>query len=187
MKATIKTVLTLAAIASLAPLVCEAALYQKINGAFVLMSPSAEATARADANSLFGNDSGFEVLLSSSEASTIRSGWAATDAQAAAKAAAAKAAAAILAGMLLSSASTPSLNGTYAIDATARTNYDGIYAGIKGGDGVPGGGATFTLRDMAGVSHSFDAASFVAFAKAARDYLYALSQGQTPALPVTIP
>jgi hypothetical protein len=68
----------------------------------------------------------------------------------------------------------------------SKATIDGIYAGIKGGDGVPGGGATFNYLDAAGAPHPFTADSFIAFAKAVRDYLYSLSQGQAPAQPVTI-
>lgn len=42
-------------------------LYQKVNGQFQQLSPQAEAAARANPNSKFGNDSGYETLLTSAE------------------------------------------------------------------------------------------------------------------------
>jgi len=50
-------------------------LFQKIDNTFVEMTPEAEATARADPNSLFGNDSGFEILLPAQDALAIRAQW----------------------------------------------------------------------------------------------------------------
>ena len=93
----------------------------------------------------------------------------------------------IAAGITIASTGTPALDGAYAIDTDAKSVIDGIYAGIKSGDGLPGGGSTFVFHDMAGSPHSFDATGFSALAKAVRDYLYALAQGETPTLPVTIP
>jgi hypothetical protein len=93
---------------------------------------------------------------------------------------------ALAAGIAIVSTSTPTLNGAYAIDTAAVSVIDGIYAGIRGGDDLPGGGATFSYRDIAGAPHDFSEATFAAFAKAVRDYRYALSEGQAPAQPVTI-
>jgi hypothetical protein len=93
----------------------------------------------------------------------------------------------IAAGISIVSTGTPALNGTYAINPAAKTDIDGIYSSIKNGDGLPGGGASFNYFDIAGAPHSFEAVSFPNFAKAVRDYIYAISQGQTPAMPITIP
>lgn len=87
----------------------------------------------------------------------------------------------------IQSTSTPALDGTYSISHDQQAIIDGIYAGIKNGDGLPGGGTTFNYADTSGAMHAFDATSFPNFAKAVRDYLYQLSQGQSPAQPVTIP
>ncbi len=95
--------------------------------------------------------------------------------------------AAIAAGLAIVSTSTPSLNGTFAIDGAAVQNIGGIYSGIKDGDGLPGGGTSFNYPDLSGAMHSFTGTTFPPFAKAVRDYLYALSQGQAPAQPVPIP
>lgn len=90
-------------------------------------------------------------------------------------------------GIAIVSTSTPSLNGTYAIDGAAVQNISGVYSGIKDGDGLPGGGTSFNYPDASGAMHGFTATTFPPFARAVRDYLYALSQGQAPAQPVTIP
>ena len=97
-----------------------------------------------------------------------------------------RAAALISAGIAIASTGTPALNGTYAIDLASKTNIDGIYTGIKNGDGVPGSGETFNYADKNGTFHQFNATSFPNFAKAVRDYLYAISQGATPDTPVQI-
>jgi hypothetical protein len=89
-------------------------------------------------------------------------------------------------GITIASTATPSLNGTYAIDDAAAAVISSIYAGIKGGDGLPGSGSTFNYADMGGEMHAFGETDFVNFAKAARDYRYALSQGETPTLPISI-
>lgn len=93
---------------------------------------------------------------------------------------------AVGAGITISSKSAPNLNGTYAIDSAARSNIDGIYSGIKNGDGLPGNGPTFNYADSSGVFHSFTPDQFMNFAKAVRDYIYGLSQGQSVG-PVSIP
>jgi hypothetical protein len=87
----------------------------------------------------------------------------------------------------IQSTSNPALDGAYTITHDQQAIIDGIYAGIKNGDGVPGGGTTFNYPDSSGVMHAFDAASFPNFAKAIRDYLYQLSQGASPSQPVAIP
>lgn len=90
-----------------------------------------------------------------------------------------------------------SLNGTYALDQVAQNRLSAIIAGIAAGQGIPGGGVTFSHPDISGIPHSFNAAQITALAKAARDYLYALilahaaaAAGQAPAWPnnqVTLP
>jgi hypothetical protein len=55
------------------------------DGTFSPMDPATEAAAVADPNSLFGVDSGFEVLLPAQDATAIKAEWAA-NAQAAANA-----------------------------------------------------------------------------------------------------
>jgi hypothetical protein len=98
----------------------------------------------------------------------------------------------IAAGLPLVSTGTSSLNATYAIDNDSATIISGIYAGIKGADGLPGGGGTFAYADITGTTHNFDEAHFAAFAKAVRDYRYALTQaarteaaGGSPSWPTT--
>jgi hypothetical protein len=55
-------------------------LYRKISGEFVPCSLAEEAALRADPAKLFGNDSGFEVVLADAEAAAIRAQWAANEA-----------------------------------------------------------------------------------------------------------
>jgi hypothetical protein len=96
-------------------------------------------------------------------------------------------AALLTAGLQITSTSTPARSGTYAVDDSAKANIDGIYSGIKDGDGLPGGGTTFNYPDIGGVMRPFDAPSFSAFAKAVRDYLYSVSQGSPLQQPIPIP
>lgn len=91
------------------------------------------------------------------------------------------------AGIQIQSTSDSALNGTYAIDPSAKATIDGIYAGIKNGDGLPGGGTSFIYYDMSGNQHNFDATSFPNLAKAVRDYLYAVTTGRSAPQPWTIP
>jgi len=93
----------------------------------------------------------------------------------------------INAGITIASTGTPALDGTYAVTTDAKAVIDGIYTGIKNGDGLPGGGQTFVFRDAAGNGHTFDATSFPNLAKAVRDFLYQAAQGQLPANPWPIP
>jgi hypothetical protein len=96
-------------------------------------------------------------------------------------------------GLTIASTSAPALNATYRIDGGAQSQITAIYVGIKGGDGVPGGGASFSYLDAAGVPHNFTADQFVAFARAVRDYIYALNMAAMqpspvwPSASVTIP
>jgi hypothetical protein len=84
-------------------------------------------------------------------------------------------AAKLAAGLTLVSTASPQINGTYSISDTAQTKMAAVYGGIKGGDGLPGGGASFLFLDINGVPRQFTADQFVALAKAARDYIYRLS------------
>jgi len=96
--------------------------------------------------------------------------------------------AAIPAGVAVVSTGTPTLNGTYSLSDAARGNIAATYVSIKNGDGLPGGGESFQYPDHGMVFHTFTATTFVPFAIAVRDYYYyALTQGQSPAQPVTIP
>jgi hypothetical protein len=89
-----------------------------------------------------------------------------------------------LTGITITSTSTPALSGIYHIDPASQQRITAIYVGIKGGDGVPGNGATFSYLDGAGAPHSFTADQFVAFAKAVRDYVYALNIASMQPIPV---
>jgi len=89
-----------------------------------------------------------------------------------------------LTGITITSTSTPALNGTYRVDARSQNQITSIYVGIKGGDGLPGNGGAFSYLDAAGMPHSFTADQFVAFAKAVRDYVYALNIASMQSSPV---
>lgn len=93
----------------------------------------------------------------------------------------------IYAGIQLQCVSNPALNGNYKIDPNHTADIAGIYAGIKGGDGLPGGGSTFNYIDADNNVHAFNADEFVAFAKGVRDYKYALSFGAAANNIVSIP
>lgn len=95
-------------------------------------------------------------------------------------------------GFTLKSTGTPALNAVYAIDEAAQARITGIYSGIQGGDGLPGGGQKFQYPDVSGTMHAFDDKDFSAFAKAVRDWFYnstqAVSLGTPPPPPsATIP
>ena len=87
-------------------------------------------------------------------------------------------------GLAITSTSAPALNGVYRVDVMSQQRITAVYVGIKGGDGLPGNGATFSYLDMTGVPHSFTADQFVAFAKAVRDYVYALTMAAMQPSPV---
>jgi hypothetical protein len=101
-------------------------------------------------------------------------------------------AAALYAGIAIKSTSTPSLNGTYAVTPTAQADITATITGIAAGEGLPGGGSTFTFLDASGAPHTFTQAQFVALAAAIRNYVYALKlyaagHGSQPAARATIP
>src|SRR5690349_8201280 len=78
----------------------------------------------------------------------------------------------IAAGLAITSAASPAIAGTYAIDDAARAIIGQVAAGIGARQRLPGGGATFNHLDIEGVPHPFSAADFVAFAQAVEDYYY---------------
>jgi hypothetical protein len=105
----------------------------------------------------------------------------------AAQIAAAKYGAAIAAGMNITSSSTSSLNGTYAIDPTSQQRVAAISLYIQVNGKFPAGQSSLPWPDAAGTPHAFATPSqFQAFATAMGDYVALLSIGQTPS-PVVIP
>ena len=78
----------------------------------------------------------------------------------------------IAGGIVLTSTGTPALNGTYSTTPAAAVNISGIATSIANGLGLPGGGTTFNYRDSSGAPHAFDAAHFLPFAAAVRDFIY---------------
>lgn len=84
-----------------------------------------------------------------------------------------------LVGINLTSTGTSALDATYSLDNESLVNLTGIYVSIKVGDGLPGEGETFNYPDITGTPHVFDETTFVNFALAAKNYLYALNQAIT--------
>lgn len=81
-------------------------------------------------------------------------------------------AAALRAGLQVTSAATPALNGTYAVDDATRNKIAVIAAGKK----LPGGGATFNYPDAGGTLHAFKQSDFANLATAVDAYAAALVQ-----------
>ncbi len=104
---------------------------------------------------------------------------------------------AIASGLVVTSTSTPALNGTYSVTPTAQRNFASIAAGIGSGQGLPHGAATISWLDVQGAPHVFTAVQILSLADAVRDYVYDLQQAQAaleaataaawPAANVTLP
>jgi hypothetical protein len=100
-------------------------------------------------------------------------------------------------GVAVTSTSTPSLSGIYAIDPASLANLTALSTGIAAGKPLPGGGTSFNYADITGAQHAFTAASFLNLAAAIETYVYdfdqalvALIAGQPatmPSQPLTIP
>ena len=80
----------------------------------------------------------------------------------------------LAAGIVVTSAATPALNGTYGIDAESQRFISGTAAGIAARNRLPGGQATFGYGDLQGNDHDFTQADFLNFADAVEDYVLAL-------------
>lgn len=94
---------------------------------------------------------------------------------------------------IISTSAIPSLaspGAKFSISEGARVNMVAIYARVKSGDGLPGGGSTFNYPDMVGTWHSFTAVTVLPFALAICDYYYAVTQvsngGAAPSSTITI-
>lgn len=97
----------------------------------------------------------------------------------------------LVSGINITSTSTPSLNGIYALDTNSVNNLNGLFLTVRVGDGFPEGASTFEYVDISGNPHSFDETHFLAFCVAVRNYLYTLNQagnsnGPWPSNDVTI-
>lgn len=80
----------------------------------------------------------------------------------------------IAAGLAVTSTGAASLNASYALDQTSQDELWNIALGLASGLGFPGGASTFSYPDINSVPHSFTATQFTNFAKAIRDYVFAL-------------
>jgi hypothetical protein len=78
------------------------------------------------------------------------------------------------AGIAITSTGTPALNATYALDQTTLDQIGAVARDVAGGLGLPGGGASFSYPDIAGVPRSFTAANVQALYRAMRDLVFAL-------------
>jgi len=96
----------------------------------------------------------------------------------------------MIAGIVLTSTSTPALNGTYALDDVSQGQiYQiGLYANQFGV--FPSGGSTLEYPDASGTPHNFTVVEFVAFLKAVSALVSALTtqsgimaHGGTPSWP----
>lgn len=77
-------------------------------------------------------------------------------------------------GLHVVSASTPTLNGWYAVDAASRANIVAIETSLNAGRGFPPNNASeFSYPDMSWFYHVFDTEQFTNFAAAVRDFYYA--------------
>lgn len=82
--------------------------------------------------------------------------------------------AALVAGLSIESASNPTLNAVYAVDALSQMDIIAIETSLNAGKGFPGGASAFKYQDASGVMHVFSVENFTGFAAAVRDYVYAL-------------
>lgn len=78
------------------------------------------------------------------------------------------------AGIAITSAGTPSLNATYAMDANTQIQITGILALLGVGQGLPNDAPTIPWPDVNGAPHSFTAVAFQDFAAAVSNYVFAL-------------
>lgn len=86
------------------------------------------------------------------------------------------------------STGTPALNGTYAIDAATTAKINAVVSYIAEKSAFPDALSPFPWPDASGALHNFPTtASFIAFAEAIADYVTAITLGQSPTTPLTIP
>lgn len=98
--------------------------------------------------------------------------------------------------VVVTSTSSPAINGTYTVDPQSCANLNGVATRVLLNSSFPGGVSTYPWYDSSGNPHNFTStATFNAFATAICDYisaltLYQLSNGQSGSLPsnqLTIP
>ena len=103
------------------------------------------------------------------------------------------AAAILSAGCAVVSTSTPTLSGTYPLDAYAVQNLTALVAAISANQGLPNGASTVEILDVAGTPHTFTATQLVALGAALRNVFYTcemVAAGQSttpPTQPAVIP
>ncbi len=106
-----------------------------------------------------------------------------------------QAANAIAAGIQIVSTSTPTLNGTYALDAISLSDINGLVTGIMLNGSFPDSQSTYIYHDSSFTPHTFPSiAAFKAFATAVLNFSSQVIQyaksggtlGAIPSNPVTI-
>ncbi|SRR5258708_29145425 len=81
----------------------------------------------------------------------------------------------IAAGITITSAATPALNATYALDSVTLTQIQAVAQDSAAGMGLPGNAATFSYPDIKGQQHTFTASQLIAVYRAMRDLLWVLN------------
>lgn len=97
-----------------------------------------------------------------------------------------RAAAVLGGGLVITSAGTPAINGTYRCDEAARATMAEVGTGIAAGAGFPGGFGTFDFDLIEGHVTFVDTACFLRAAIAVRDFVYQCNQvirGRSTTLP----
>jgi hypothetical protein len=85
------------------------------------------------------------------------------------------------------STSTPALSATYGFDAISQAKMMAVTDYILQNGKFPAGMTSLPYPDASGNMHLFTVAQFQALATVLADYVTALTLGQTPATPLTIP
>jgi hypothetical protein len=92
------------------------------------------------------------------------------------------------AGVQIASASTPAINGIYAIDPASQQRIAAVSLYIQVNGKFPAAQMVLPWPDAAGEPHAFPSVTlFQAFATALADFVAAVDLGQTPDQPVPIP
>jgi hypothetical protein len=90
--------------------------------------------------------------------------------------------------MAISSASTPSLDGAYAIDAASLAKINGVASYITINGRFPGGQSSLAWLDVGGEPHVFNSTGqFLSFASAVADYEAQIDLGLALSQPTVIP
>lgn len=78
-------------------------------------------------------------------------------------------------GIAITCTSNPEIDATYALDDRSVAVIGSVARDVAAGLDFPAGASTYDYADLDGTPHTFDEAQFVAFYKAARDLVNALT------------